>query len=246
MEKEWSPSCPSPVVILDFNTKPAILEEPQRRYNGRTGMGSDQDNMDTTLGYYASHAAEYAERTEAIDVSPLYAQFVPLLKPGSVVLDLGCGGGRDARHFAQLGHNVIGVDPCLPLLREAARRTSGDLRHRISLMAGAAPKLPLKDRCCSAIWACASLLHLPRSKMSRALVECSRILVPGGVFFLTVKRGTGEAFDGQRWFTYWQMDDVRVVFADRFEVLAAEESSSRSQSGVTWLHVLGRKSRMAG
>lgn len=210
-------------------------------------MGTYKDRMDATLAYYAAHAAEYAEHTDAIDVSPLYARFDPLLMPGSVVLDLGCGGGRDARHFAQSGHQVIGVDPCLPLLKEAESHTPDAARGRINLMVGAAPKLPLKDRSCSAIWACASLLHLPRSKMPLALAECSRILVPGGVFLTTVKRGSGKGRQDGRWFTFWEMEELkRVVFGNGFEVLSADESSLPAQRDTTWLNVIGRKQRGEG
>jgi SAM-dependent methyltransferase len=37
------------------------------------------------------------------------ARFAPLA-PGGEVLDLACGGGRHARHFAALGHPVLAVD----------------------------------------------------------------------------------------------------------------------------------------
>ena len=37
-------------------------------------------------------------------------RFTPLLKPGSRVLDLACGGGRHVQWFAGLGHQLTGVD----------------------------------------------------------------------------------------------------------------------------------------
>ena len=41
--------------------------------------------------------------------SPWVARFAPLV-PGGEVLDLACGGGRHARHFASLGHPVLALD----------------------------------------------------------------------------------------------------------------------------------------
>jgi SAM-dependent methyltransferase len=41
--------------------------------------------------------------------SPWVARFAPLV-PGGEVLDLACGGGRHARHFAALGHPVLALD----------------------------------------------------------------------------------------------------------------------------------------
>lgn len=42
-------------------------------------------------------------------VSAWVARFAPLV-PAGEVLDLACGTGRHARHLAQLGHPVLGVD----------------------------------------------------------------------------------------------------------------------------------------
>ena len=41
--------------------------------------------------------------------SPWVTRFAPLV-PGGEVLDLACGGGRHARHFAALGHPVLALD----------------------------------------------------------------------------------------------------------------------------------------
>ena len=43
------------------------------------------------------------------DVSDWVRRFAPLVGPGEV-LDLACGGGRHARHFAALGHAVLALD----------------------------------------------------------------------------------------------------------------------------------------
>ena len=45
----------------------------------------------------------------AAPVSAWVARFAPLVPQGEV-LDLACGSGRHARHFAALGHNVLAVD----------------------------------------------------------------------------------------------------------------------------------------
>jgi SAM-dependent methyltransferase len=42
--------------------------------------------------------------------SPWVSRFAPLIRPGGVVLDLACGGGRHARLLAARGHAVEAVD----------------------------------------------------------------------------------------------------------------------------------------
>jgi SAM-dependent methyltransferase len=47
---------------------------------------------------------------------------------GAAVLDLACGPGRHAAHFAKEGARVIGLDLSLPLLGRARARTRGQVR----------------------------------------------------------------------------------------------------------------------
>ena len=59
-------------------------------------------------------------------VSPWVARFAPLVPPGEV-LDLACGSGRHARHFAALGHPVTALDRDAAALAEAAGPGIGTL-----------------------------------------------------------------------------------------------------------------------
>lgn len=52
-------------------------------------------------------------------VSSWVQRWAPIVPPGTV-LDLACGGGRHARHFAALGHPVLALDRDPVALMEAA------------------------------------------------------------------------------------------------------------------------------
>ena len=54
-----------------------------------------------TLDYYNRNAEAYALQTWALDMADWYTDFEECLKPGAHILDLGCGGGRDSRHFME-------------------------------------------------------------------------------------------------------------------------------------------------
>ena len=47
-------------------------------------MAAQRRETNPTLAYYSQHAREYVDRTNAIDMSPFYAKFEPLLSPGSL------------------------------------------------------------------------------------------------------------------------------------------------------------------
>ncbi|MEO2006682.1 MAG: hypothetical protein ABGY41_21605 [Candidatus Poribacteria bacterium] len=56
-----------------------------------------------TIAHYDDNSAAFQARTLDIDMTHLRAPFLRELPPGSHVLDLGCGVGRDARAFLAAG-----------------------------------------------------------------------------------------------------------------------------------------------
>ena len=51
------------------------------------------------------------------------------------------------------------------------------------------------------IWACATLLHVPREKLGSTFERFARALRPGGAWHLSVKHGTDDRVVGARTFT---------------------------------------------
>jgi len=102
------------------------------------------------------------------------------LGPGSRLLDIGCGHGRQVCELARLlGCQVIGVDPLeqnLELARERVRRES--LEDRVTLEKGTIEQLPLEDASVDFVWCRDTFNHV--EDIERALAECARVLKPGG------------------------------------------------------------------
>jgi SAM-dependent methyltransferase len=96
------------------------------------------------------------------------------LSPAAIVLDVGCGEGRDvAALHERFGWAVIGVDPVarhLHLTREAAPSAR--------LTAGVMEALPLADGSVDLVWCREVLSHVP--DLDAAFTEVRRVLRPGG------------------------------------------------------------------
>lgn len=75
-------------------------------------------------GYYTQHAAAYAHTTRTVDMAPLYARFLPHVPAGGLILDAGCGSGRDALAFLQQGYAVEAFDAS-PELAQLASQHAG-------------------------------------------------------------------------------------------------------------------------
>lgn len=117
------------------------------------------------------------------------------LAAGERVVDIGCGPGVAARHAAEVGAIVTGVDPAGVMLGVARK----DDRHgAVTWLEGGAEALPLPDHSCDVAWSLSTVHHW--RDLDRGLAEVRRVLTPGGRFLATERRlkpgGTGLASHG--------------------------------------------------
>ena len=66
--------------------------------------------MAPDTAFYDQRAASYAAASHDMDLRPLYARFLPHVRPGGLIPDAGCGSGRDALAFRQAGFRVEAFD----------------------------------------------------------------------------------------------------------------------------------------
>lgn len=83
-------------------------------------------------------------------------RFLMLLPSNSLILDFGCGSGRDTRYFLDRGYRVEAVDGSEKLCEIAHRNTGIEVRHMLF------SELDVEN-VYDGIWACASILHVPRA-----------------------------------------------------------------------------------
>ncbi|MGY2129678.1 methyltransferase domain-containing protein [Blastococcus sp. SYSU DS0617] len=126
---------------------------------------------ETTGGFAALHWLA-ASRAEHIPPAP---------GPGSVLVDLACGGGLMAPHVARLGYRHVGVDVGEASLRVAAA-------HGVLAAVGSVLAVPLADGCADVVVAGEILEHVEDDVA--VLAECARLLRPGGVLVIDALAAT--------------------------------------------------------
>ena len=106
------------------------------------------------------------------------------LKDEAVVLDLGCGGGRNAHYLAQRGYKVCGVDIAATAVEFCQKRFA-----RFSLPGtfrqGTFDRIPFPDGIFSGVISIAAFDHVTLKTAQTSIVEVRRVLAPGGVILLT-------------------------------------------------------------
>lgn len=153
----------------------------------------------TTLEHYNLRAEGFWEGTRDHDVTQNRAAMLRHVeREGPLrILDFGCGPGRDLIAFTEMGHEAVGLDGARRFC-ELARDNSGcEVLHQNFL----ALDLPLGHF--DAVFANASLFHVPTQELAGVLDALRSSLVDRGVLFCSNPRGNNdEGWHGDRYGAY--------------------------------------------
>ena len=128
---------------------------------------------------------DYAARFErlaatGVDVHGEAAMCAALVRPGSPVLDAGCGTGRVAIRLAELGYRCVGVDADASMLTHA-RRTSAQVRWLLADLADLDPAVAeLADGFDLVVAAGNVIPLLAAGSEPRVVANLAAVLRPGG------------------------------------------------------------------
>ncbi|MGL5979235.1 MAG: class I SAM-dependent methyltransferase [Erysipelotrichaceae bacterium] len=188
--------------------------------------------------YYDKHAQAYYEKSKDTDLSPIWDRFTALLESNATILDAGCGVGRDSKHFLDLGYEVDAFDSSKAMVEYAGSMTGIKVQHTSFQDFQAVKKY-------DGIWACASLLHVPREELTAVVSKLSSILKDGGIFYASFKESESDFTDGERLFTGFTMEALQrlLVGIEDLEIIDSWRSGDAlaNRESVVWLNVLCRK-----
>ncbi|HOK32876.1 MAG TPA: class I SAM-dependent methyltransferase [Limnochordia bacterium] len=188
---------------------------------------------DSAIRYYNENARAYFDSTVALDMGKLYGPFLKHLRPGSKVLDAGCGSGRDSLFFKNQGFQVTAFDAS----KEMVKLASELLDQKVLLMSF--EDLSLTEQY-DGIWACASLLHVEKAKLSRVVAELAKHLKDGGVFYISFKYGREEYWKEGRYFNHLDEDTLKEILQEvpelRTEQLFISTDVRGYRSSDQWLN----------
>lgn len=140
-----------------------------------------------TIAFYQERAPHWVFHSGERHSHQLDA-FLDRLPAGAAVLELGCGGGRDAARMRERGFAVDATDAVPAIVARANQAFALGAR----VMAFDALDA---ESSYDGVWAHASLLHCPRAVLPDVLARIFRALRPGGWHFASFKLGTGEGRD---------------------------------------------------
>lgn len=194
-----------------------------------------------TLSHYDSSASSFRDGTRDHDVSQNYGALLRAVggEPPRVLLDLGCGPGRDLAYFKSLGHEAVGLDGSAAFVQMARDDTGCEVLHQSFL------QLSLPAGRFHGIFANASLFHVPTQELPRVLGELRDALVPAGVLFSSNPHGPdSEGFHGERYGAFHSLETWRriVSSAGFTEIEHYYRPAGKPRSEQPWLASVWRRS----
>ena len=155
-----------------------------------------------SITFYNENAQVFYTSTHQINMTVLSTPFLDLIPDGGMILDAGCGSGRDSRAFQDQGYQVVAFDASQELALLARERL--EISVHVSTFQRFHSELMFDG-----IWACASLLHVPEIQINQTFKHLSRYLKLEGIFYCSFKYGRGEECRGDRTFTH--ADEERLL-----------------------------------
>lgn len=209
--------------------------------------------MCKSIDYYNVNGDRYIEDTVDVDMSGLYGIFEKYLGAGDLVLDIGCGSGRDSVYFRDQGYEVFAHDGSQAMV-DYARKELGD-RVALARFEDFDPVVLFVGDSSGdgfsgssrfkGLWACSSLLHVAEEDLVGVIKNYVDWMAEDGVFFMSFKHREGNHEKNGRVFTNFTREKLNKLIEACGEleivecVMTGDVRDGRSEEG--WISVLVRK-----
>lgn len=147
-----------------------------------------------SIHYYNQNSKAFIENTQKADMSNLWDAFEKYLKPNSLILDAGCGSGRDSYYFLSKGYSVLAFDGSMEMVKHCKRFLHDNVIHATFEDFDTDIKF-------DGIWACASFIHVEEENLVKMIKKFSKFLKDEGIIFMSFKEREENYEKNGRYFT---------------------------------------------
>ena len=169
--------------------------------------------MNKTLDYYNNNAKSFIEGTANVEFYEVQDRFLSHLSQGASILDFGCGSGRDSKYFLQKGYRVEAIDGSEKLCEMASAYVGIPVKQ---MLFNELDEMNKYD----GIWACSSILHLPKVELKEVFQKMKKALKTNGIIYTSFKYGSFEGMRNGRYFTDFTSEEFQsfIVETDGLKV----------------------------
>lgn len=197
-----------------------------------------KDQSSSTIEYYNRNYDSFSQDTISANLFDVQNRFLDLLPGGAFILDFGCGSGRDSKYFLDKGYVVTAIDGSEELCKIASDIIGQPVRHMLFQELD-------EENVYDGIWACASILHLPKEDLRSVFEKMTDALKPEGILYASFKYGTFEGMRNGRYFCDFTEETFAEFFSRMKHLTMLEEWISadvrKGRENEQWLNLLLKK-----
>ncbi len=192
----------------------------------------------STIEYYNKNAREFYAGTLFANVQAIQETFLEKLPMDGLILDFGCGSGRDTKYFMEKGFQVEAMDGSSKLCKMAGEYTGIQVKQALFQDLDEVDKY-------DGIWACSSILHVPMAAQSLIFRKMARALKANGVIYVSYKYGVFEGKRNGRYFTdmtertFWNLVKDMPELEQEKQWVTSDVRPGREDE--QWLNIILRK-----
>ncbi|WP_457662993.1 class I SAM-dependent DNA methyltransferase [Sinorhizobium medicae] len=208
----------------------------QHRAGGYDSLRSNRDGQAEAFDAIGAHYDEAFPNKQGQVLAGDW--LIRSLPTGARVLDLGCGTGvPTARQLVASGFEVVGIDLSGGMVKLARECVPGATFHQMDI-ADLRPGGPRELGQFNAVAAFFSLLMLPRAEIPLALLTIRNLLVPGGLFALSMVEADVDDFSipflgNNIRVSGYLREDLRAIIAEAgFQIVEETSYSYATAVGV--------------
>ncbi len=192
-----------------------------------------------SIAYYNKNSKDFYDRTVNADLQDVYQKFLKYLPKVGCILDAGCGVGRDSKFFLSKGYEVVPFDGSIEMVRMTSGFLGKDALHMLFQNINFSNKF-------DAVWANASLLHIPYESLRQIIQSFYKALLPSGIFYASFKYGTSMRQVEDRFFFDMNEASIEPYLKGLFHPLEVWKSAdTRSKVAPSldksWLNFIARR-----
>lgn len=187
--------------------------------------------------YYDASSTKFLGDMMQGDMQTIYQSFLETLPEKAIILDAGCGSGRDSLFFKDKGHMIFAMDTSEQICQMASEYLGQSVLF--CRFQDAHFKVPFDG-----IWACASMIHLSAKELEHVLDRMYWHLKDDGVMYVSFIYGD---FEGERdGDFYLDLNEERAtqLFSNtHFSIDKMWTTIQESCLGeeIKWLNIIARK-----
>ena len=194
--------------------------------------------IDKTLDYYNTNTSSFVESTQLVQMTEAWSRFTAKLPASSIILDFGCGSGRDTKYFLEHGYQVEAIDGSEKLCKVASAYTGITVKKQLFTELSEVQKF-------DAVWACSSILHASSAELVIIMKKIWTALKDNGIFYTSFKYGNFKGERNGRYFTDMTEESLSYLltkvtgFNIEEQWITADVRPGREEE--KWLNVILRK-----